>query len=187
MKKLIASTMLVVLSVAALTGIASAGGWVVITLDSLPEEVIAGKPVSIGFTVRTHGQTLTSDLSPTIVATNARSGETLEFTATSDGKAGHYVANITLPTAGDWAWQIIPTPYVNQPSPMPKLVVLAGPDAPGAASSGATQAASPESSETTQIWQWVAIASGLASVASLALAGVMAFQRRPAIAFVRGR
>ncbi len=184
MKKLIASTIMVALAVTALTATASAGGWVVITLDSLPEEVIAGKPVSVGFTVRAHGQTPTSDLSPTIVATKARSGETLEFTATNDGKAGHYVAAITLPTAGDWTWQIISTPYVNQPSPMPNLAVLEGPVAP---SSDAIQAISPRAPETTSIWQWLAVASGLASAAFLLLSGIMAFQRRPVLSFIRGR
>ena len=35
---------------------AFAGGWAIITLDELPTGVVAGEPLTIGFTVLQHGK-----------------------------------------------------------------------------------------------------------------------------------
>jgi mono/diheme cytochrome c family protein len=42
------------------------GGWAVITVEQLPEYLEAGRPASLAFTVRQHGQTLMDDLEPTV-------------------------------------------------------------------------------------------------------------------------
>ena len=45
-----------------------AGGWAVVTVDTLPESVVAATPVRLSFTVRQHGQTLVDGLQPKVTA-----------------------------------------------------------------------------------------------------------------------
>jgi hypothetical protein len=81
-----------------------AGGWAVITLDTLPTGVVAGEPFTVGFTVLQHGITPMPDLDPAIIA---RSGdEKITVFVKEQGKPGHYAADMTLPSAGEWEWSI---------------------------------------------------------------------------------
>jgi hypothetical protein len=58
------------------------GGWAVITVDDLPDYVVAGKQMDVGFVIRQHGVTLLPGLSPRVtMKTERRSG-------VSDGSAG---------------------------------------------------------------------------------------------------
>jgi len=82
-----------------------AGGWAVITLDELPTGVVAGEPLTIGFTVLQHGKTPMTGLDPTITATLSKD-EQLTFFAEPEGKAGHYTATLTFPKEGNWEWFI---------------------------------------------------------------------------------
>ena len=82
-----------------------AGGWAVITLDELPSGVVAGKPLTIGFTVLQHGKTPMTDLEPTVTAKLSK-GKPLTFFATPEGKPGYYTATLTFPEAGNWEWSI---------------------------------------------------------------------------------
>ena len=63
---------------------AFAGGWAVVTLDSLPQGVAPGAAFTIGFTVRQHGVTPLSNLDPApqVTAKNAQTGEVVRSTAT---------------------------------------------------------------------------------------------------------
>jgi hypothetical protein len=58
-RSIIAFTMVVV-AMLALAAPALAGGWAVVTLDSLPREVRAGQSFQLGFVVRQHGITPTN-------------------------------------------------------------------------------------------------------------------------------
>ena len=49
-----------ILAMLALVAPALAGGWAVVTLDSLPREVHAGERLQVGFMVRQHGKTPTN-------------------------------------------------------------------------------------------------------------------------------
>jgi hypothetical protein len=98
-----------------------AGGWAVITLDELPMDVVAGKPLTIGFTVRQHGITLMDGLYPTITATPSE-GDSLLVSAESDGEPGHYTATLTFPREGNWEWSI---QAFSMHQPMPALHVAA--------------------------------------------------------------
>ncbi len=100
---------------------ALAGGWAVITLDELPGKVQANQPFEIGFMIRQHGVTPLSGQSPTVTAHLASLNESLEFSAREEGEVGHYVAEITLPQAGEWEWSIAAF-TVNQA--MPSLTVI---------------------------------------------------------------
>ena len=82
-----------------------AGGWAVITLDEIPTGVVAGEPLTIGFTVLQHGKTPMEGLDPTITATSSNS-ESFMVHAKPEGETGHYAATLTFPAEGNWTWSI---------------------------------------------------------------------------------
>ena len=94
-------TLLRAIPLAATLGVA-AGGWAVVTLDDLPDAVVAGKPITLTFTVRQHGHTLLDNLRPSIDAAVVGGSETLRADAVpADGK-GRYRSTLTLPDTGQW-------------------------------------------------------------------------------------
>ncbi|HEX3053407.1 MAG TPA: c-type cytochrome [Aggregatilineaceae bacterium] len=97
-----------------------AGGWSVTTLDELPEHVITGEPLEIGFVVRQHGTHTLEDLNPIVVATHAESDEQIEAEAEED-TPGHYTVELTFPTDGLWNWTIS---AFGPDQPMPALTVF---------------------------------------------------------------
>lgn len=84
---------------------ALAGGWAVITLDELPANVVAGTPLTIGFTVRQHGRTPMNGLDATVTAT-LLTDKRFAVNAELDDKPGHYTATLTFPKEGEWSWSI---------------------------------------------------------------------------------
>lgn len=122
---------------------AMAGGWIVVTVDALPQNIEAGVPVSIGFSVRQHGQTLVNltPERPLIMATHLATGATIEARANQEGFTGHYRATVTFPSAGPWAWHIEPRPFPMNAT-MPNLQVAG---VPGSAAAGA---------DVNPFWQW---------------------------------
>lgn len=82
-----------------------AGGWSVTTLDELPEHILAGDPVPVGFVIRQHGIHVLSGLAPTISAVHEQSGDVVEFDADED-TPGHYLAEVVFPRAGTWNWSV---------------------------------------------------------------------------------
>ena len=92
------------LLVAASASTASAGGWAVTSLDSIPE-VTAGESADVGFTILQHGETpavLESNVGIELVLAD---GTIQFFEAVSDGEPGHYVATVTFPaSAGSYEW-----------------------------------------------------------------------------------
>jgi len=98
-----------------------AGGWAVITLDRLPNNVVAGEPLNIGFTVLQHGRTPMLDLHPTIILTSNNS-DTFVVNAEAEGEPGHYTATLTFPNEGNWSWSIN---AFTMEQPMPDLTVAA--------------------------------------------------------------
>jgi mono/diheme cytochrome c family protein len=97
-----------------------AGGWAVVTLDELPTNVVAGEPLTIGFTVLQHGRTPVDGLKPTITFTLYKEKQVV-FDAKEDGKPGHYSATVILPKEGEWNWSI----NAFGKSPMPAISVTA--------------------------------------------------------------
>ncbi|MBI3242063.1 MAG: c-type cytochrome [Chloroflexi bacterium] len=98
-----------------------AGGWSVVTLDSLPDKIVAGQPVNVGFMVRQHGQTPMAGLTPEIKLQKADAPKLFRVVARPSGGVGHYTAAITFPDAGEWNWTINAFP---EPQTMPQLTVL---------------------------------------------------------------
>jgi hypothetical protein len=83
---------------------ASAGGWVVVSLDATPV-VEAGDDTEVGFTVLRHGVTpeRSDDLAVVVTGPN---GRPLRFEAVQQGAAGHYVATVTLLDEGAHRWKV---------------------------------------------------------------------------------
>jgi mono/diheme cytochrome c family protein len=79
---------------------ALAGGWAVVTVEDLPDHVVAGRPVQLEFTVRQHGVEPLSGLEPQVEVRGR--GAPLRAMATPAGAAGRYRATLTVPEPGDW-------------------------------------------------------------------------------------
>ncbi len=128
-------------AVAALVGLlafalpAFAGGWAVVTLDHLPDQVIAGQPVNVGFVVRQHGITPLGGLKPVIRLQKAGEANSKAVPVASDGNTGHYSATLTFPSAGVWQWTV-ETGFWPEGQPMPDLSVVAEGDPASTESSG---------------------------------------------------
>ena len=99
------SLILVLLASLIFAAPAFAGGWAVITLDEMPSNVVAGEPLTIGFTVLQHGRTPMVGLTPTITA-NLYKDQEFVVKAEPEGKTGHYTATVTFPKEGEWRWSI---------------------------------------------------------------------------------
>ena len=78
---------------------ATSGGWATITLEDLPEYLVAGQPTELRFTVRQHGAERMSDLRPTVSASAGK--RQVQVQAASRGK-GVYAATITVPSDAAW-------------------------------------------------------------------------------------
>jgi len=101
---------------------ALAGGWAVVTLDELPAEVRQSESLRLGFMVRQHGQTATNEVKPYMEARNTGTGEVFRAEGRQEGPVGHFVVEVTFPSAGSWEWAIVPAPFEG--TPLPALQVL---------------------------------------------------------------
>jgi hypothetical protein len=81
---------------------ASAGGWATVGLDPLPDGVAPGDTWNTNMTIKQHGMTPLTGLSPTITITLEESGLTKEFFATETDAPGVYAASVVFPEAGQW-------------------------------------------------------------------------------------
>lgn len=78
----------------------AAGGWAIITVDDLPEYLVAGQPTEISFTVRQHGMGLLDGLNPSV---EAKGGGKKTTVNTMPGKgSGRYTAQLSVPQPGEW-------------------------------------------------------------------------------------
>ena len=97
-RRLLAIVVLVVSAAAAL----SAGGWSVITVADFPDYAMAGRTLTLTFSVRQHGQTLVSGLKPVVQASSSGSAPVVAR-ATPTSKPGEYTATLELDRVGDWS------------------------------------------------------------------------------------
>ena len=106
------------------------GGWAAVTVDDVPDHLVAGKPVSLSFVIRQHGLSPLNDLSPSI---SIQSGSTKSsIPAKATGKAGQYAASVTVPRAGDWTITVNSGFGPSKTTMMPIKAVDAGAAAPPA-------------------------------------------------------
>lgn len=100
---------------------ARAGGWAVVTLDALPDEVMVAQPPTVAFTIRQHGVT-PWECDCAQVRGYHPSGERIQVPAKMD-KAGHYTASLVFNKPGVWHWDISSGLYPDW-QPMPDLGVI---------------------------------------------------------------
>lgn len=91
-----------VVAMGALAPSGLAGGWAVTTLDPIADDLVPGRSVDIGYTIRQHGQRPV-DVAGTGIEIQPPGGPARFFAGRREGPAGHYVARITVPFAGaEW-------------------------------------------------------------------------------------
>lgn len=73
---------------------ATAGGWVVVSLDERPQ-VAPGEPTELGFTVLRHGVAPETSVDMRLVVVDD-AGRRQRLPVTPDGDPGHHVATLTL-------------------------------------------------------------------------------------------
>ena len=109
----------------ALPSLVFAGGWAVVTLDALPQNITAGQPLVIGMTARQHGQTPWELEALILEARHQETGHEVSFAAKPDGKPGHYQVELLFPEAGRWEWGVA-SGLVPVLQPLPVLEVAGG-------------------------------------------------------------
>jgi hypothetical protein len=105
-----------------------AGGWALVTVDDVPEYLVAGKPTEIGFTVRQHGATPLNGLQARIDGRRWLKHTTAPGKAT--GGAGHYVASVVVPEPGEWTLTVESGFGPSKSVLLPIPVIAAGAAAP---------------------------------------------------------
>lgn len=131
-RKIILLTGILMLLLPAATALA--GGWVVVTMESLPGQIRAGQPTALSFMVRQHGRTPIHNVSPALMATHVETGQQIQASAEPAKEVGLFVAELTLPEAGAWEWSIR-VPEFNHTATFAPLTVL-----PAETSAGSGQA-----------------------------------------------
>jgi hypothetical protein len=112
---------------------AHAGAWAVGTLDDASPVLAPGTPTAVGYTIRQHGRTPV-DLEDTAIRMRSKiTGETVAFPGRSAGAVGHYVADVVVPSAGSWTWELDMAQFGSQQLGM---IAVADPGAPIAQPAG---------------------------------------------------
>jgi cytochrome c551/c552 len=92
---------LATIAVAAFCGVAAYyGGWATVTVENLPDQLIAGQPYNMTFSIRQHGDNLLTDLTPRVELSSG--GTDLTARAVATNKAGYYTATLNVPKSGEW-------------------------------------------------------------------------------------
>jgi len=105
------------------------GGWATVTLDPGASAPTAGKATTVGFTLLQRGETPISQ-GTVIVEATGPDGQLLSFPARSEGKIGHWVAEMNLPRAGAWEWAVTMPDELPVLTHLPALTVTAPAEAP---------------------------------------------------------
>jgi hypothetical protein len=97
--------LLLVLAVLVPAEVAQAGGWATVELAQAPSGLVAGTPWRVELIVKQHGITPMAGVTPSVRIENG-AGVTQTFRARPTGRVGHYVAEVTFPSAGSWRARI---------------------------------------------------------------------------------
>lgn len=102
---------------------AFAGSALVVTFAELPSDFGAGTPYTLDYSVLAHGvEPIPFD--ETSLRFFGPNGETRSFPGVSTSK-GEWTAEVTLPEAGEWRWEVVAGTQVLQT--LGTLAVLSGP------------------------------------------------------------
>ena len=103
---------------------ALAGGWATVQLSSTPDGAEARAPWVVNLTVLQHGVTPV-DGETSLVFTRADDGETAVFEGEPTDEIGRYTVEVTIPSEGNWEWQVIQDVF----PPQDMGVITVAPDA----------------------------------------------------------
>ncbi len=87
-------------------GTAVAGGWAITQIEDAPTEFEANTTYEIRYTILQHGKSPADVESTSIVFTPADGKDAVVFPGQQTGKPGQYVAEVNLPKAGSWSWEV---------------------------------------------------------------------------------
>lgn len=109
---------------------AHTGGWATITVEDLPDYVVARQPLDLAFTIRAHGMAPLEDLKPVVEASAGKVRTT--FDAVPQSAPGRYAVRLSVPEPGDWTVTIHSRFGPSQVTLLPLRAVGAGALAPPA-------------------------------------------------------
>ena len=147
---------------------ALAGGWVVISLDTLPDQVRAGQPVTLSFIVRQHGRTPIHSVEPKLTATNRATGQQIQVAAEPMKELGRFMVTVDFPDEGQWEWSISAEPF-PQTATFAPLTVLPAEQPAGSAQQIEPAVFGPAAFGWQILARWVGLALLVAAAAFLAL------------------
>lgn len=104
-RSLVVSVAVVLIALFAVSTTALAGSWATADDIVVADEVTAGEPFRIDFTLNQHGVTPVHWPDAYFTAMSD-AGETVTFDAEPTGKVGMWFVNVTLPRNGVWTWDI---------------------------------------------------------------------------------
>jgi hypothetical protein len=105
-----------------LPAVAHAGGFATTGLSSTPEGLRAGQAWKVELTILQHGRTPLPDLRPEVVTRDA-DGNRTTFRARPAGQAGHYLATVRFPKAGQWTYFVYDGFNNAMPTTYPAVVI----------------------------------------------------------------
>jgi hypothetical protein len=123
MRKLATAVMTLGLMLA-MSATALAGNMAITSFESLPDEFQAGTTYTLTYTVLQHGVTPV-DGETSLVFTRADDGETAVFEGEPTDEIGRYTVEVTIPSEGNWEWQVIQDVF----PPQDMGVITVAPDA----------------------------------------------------------
>lgn len=100
--RLIVPSVLIVMSLAAP---AFAGGVTVVSFAEVPPDFEAGTPYRLDYSILGHGVEL-MEVGHSSLRFHGPAGETIVFPSDSAAK-GQWTAEVTLPTSGEWRWEVL--------------------------------------------------------------------------------
>jgi cytochrome c2 len=93
-----------------------AGGWGVTTIENWPQNVVAGKPVTVTFVVRQHGVHPITDIGPVFEFRNLKTSEVFQAKAKVQPRLARFITTFTFPSAGEWRWEVTSWPQQQMPN-----------------------------------------------------------------------
>ena len=87
-------------ALALVTTVVHAGGWGIVTVEHVPRYAVAGRQIALTYTIRGHGQSISSFIDTDVDARLGR--DTVRGAATAGSNPLYPIATITLPRPGPW-------------------------------------------------------------------------------------
>jgi len=102
------------------------GGWYVLTVEDLPDHLVAGEPLELTYTVRAHGQRPFDGTEGRVVATSGAG--VVEVASVHGERPGEHRARLTVPEPGHWSLTIrtryLPPPRASARMPYSNRTLL---------------------------------------------------------------